>query len=138
MTYASLHRLARSNQLGPAEQSLRDLARDNIDEWDVGARLAKALNSAIKRSNGLLSSRWMQDHKAFGALITADDKAGLARRILESAAQAEMDVDPWQRSMLFAAVGDKADLYQCSSCSRRSAAPFGAPAGRCSGRGDRL
>lgn len=109
-TYATLHALARDEKLGPAGELLRDLARGDIEEWDYGARLAKALNSTIKHS------KWpveivleCQDRKAFKALISADDKAGLARRVLETAAQSDLDMIAWQRDMLFAAVREKAD-----------------------------
>jgi len=111
--YARLHETSvveDGARLSAARGLLSAVARDAGPEWDVARRLAKATSRALKHE------RWpakaalsCKDERAFRALIDSDDHAGLARRILEAAFDAPTDMEPWQRSVLFAITREKAD-----------------------------
>jgi hypothetical protein len=86
------------------------VAIDAKAAWDVGGRLAKATNRALE------STRWdpcaalaCRDRGAFGALIESDERAGLARRILDRALTDPILMEDWQAAALFAVTRQKAD-----------------------------
>ena len=96
--------------LGEARDLLADVARDELPDWDVGARVAKAMNRALKQDRWpAVAALACRNKPAFLALIRSDEKAGLARRILEAAFDAPTDMEDWQRSALFDITRKKAD-----------------------------
>jgi hypothetical protein len=111
--YGSLYESAVAEggvRLGAARELLAELERDSRPDWDVGARLARALNRALK--NG----RWpaaaalgCRNESAFRALLESDDRAGLARRILEALLKEPIAMEDWQRSALFETTTQNAD-----------------------------
>ncbi len=127
-TYERLHHLAVNDNaagLGHARGLLADVAIDTRSECDVGWRLAKATNRALKRS------RWdpraalaCSNQRAFTALIDSDDHAGLARRILDRVLSEPTPIEEWQGALLFAVTRQKADRDALAGLAERFEAFF--------------
>lgn len=112
-TYERLHHLAVRQSgaaLGQARAALQGVAADAGDEWDVGWRLAKETNRALKRGRWDVGAALLcENEEAFVALIGCDDQAGLARRILDRVLDDSISMRDWQAQALFAVTRQKAD-----------------------------
>lgn len=109
-SYTYLYPYAVAKKLGTARVLVAEVAADALPERDVGGRLAKTLNRALKQG------RWAEqaaleceDRAAFQALIDADNRAALARRVLTRVVDDPTLAADWQVASLTAAATERAD-----------------------------
>lgn len=109
--YEQLYCAAFAESLGDARPLLAHLAAEEEPEWDVGKRLARTLNRCLKQSRWpVLAALECHDRKAFLALIEADDKAGLARRVLTAVVEKRSKAaQQWQLDVLVETATLRAD-----------------------------
>jgi len=97
------------DELGEAKSRF-DNVESSLPHWDVLARLAKAMNRALKGKAWPPSQALaIEDKAAFQALIEADQRASLARRMLLEAAQELVPVKSWQNTLLSKTIAERAD-----------------------------
>jgi hypothetical protein len=97
------------DELGDAKSRFDDV-EPSLPNWDVLARLAKAMNRALKGKAWPPSKALaIEDKAAFQALIEADQRASLARRMLLEAAQELVPVEGWQNTLLSKTIAERAD-----------------------------
>ena len=103
-SYGRLYPLALDEALGEARRQL-ETADVDVPAWDMALRLARLLNRAFKLKPWPLRPILGLERDSFRALITADSKAGLARRI----AAASDEPSPWQAEDLSDVIADRSD-----------------------------
>jgi hypothetical protein len=104
LSYGRLYPAALSSELGSAKSRL-DTVDVDVPTWDAALRVARLLNRAYKRHPWPLHPILGLDEDSFTALIAADSKAGLARRI----AAADLSPTSWQVAQLSEAIARRAD-----------------------------
>jgi hypothetical protein len=107
--YERLHPKASADTLGAARSLLVNVGKE-LPASDVAGRLARSLNQALKRGKWPVCSALLcKDRPAFEALIGADDRAGLARRILADILSDPSAAADWQRAVMTERVSQRAD-----------------------------
>lgn len=91
--------------LGEARRPL-DEAEIDVPFWDAAQRLARLLSTAFKKQPWPLEPIMTLDHDSFVALISADAKVALARRLI---AANEIKLRPWQQEALAEVIASRAD-----------------------------
>ena len=109
--YDQLHRAAITEGLGDARPVLVRLAVEDEPKRDVGKRLARALNRSFKQGRWpVVAALECRNRKAFLALIEADEKAGLARRVLTAVVEERPEgAKQWQLDALVETATVRAD-----------------------------
>lgn len=104
LSYDRLYPLAREEGLGGARTQL-DKVEIDVPPWDAALRVARLLNRAFKKQGWPLAPIFCLHSEPFKALISADSKAGLARRLVA----AEVEPSKWQKTALADVIADRAD-----------------------------
>ncbi len=101
--------IVKKDALGAQRDRFREVEAD-LPEWDIFARLGRALNRAYKGRAWVITSLLdLRDRDAFFAIIDADAHASLARDLFIAAAEDSASVKGWQNALLAGVIAEKSD-----------------------------
>jgi len=107
-SYATVVEAARADRLGAAEERFSKIEPE-MPTWDIQARLASAMNRALKAGWPSAGALAIRDKEGFRAIVEADPRAELARRILLDSADQHLAVRPWQQTILRRTISERSD-----------------------------